>query len=371
MLKKIEKNIKNFLYKIIKLIFRNEQFSIPVNSDSVKKILILRYDVIGDMIVTLPAVDLLKQNLPEAEIHIICSERNFPIIKNDNRINKIFILEKKIFKKLIQLIEIRKERYDIVFAFVFNRTTTAGFISNFVANKNTPKINIFHNERYEMYSAFFNILINIDELRNKYTMAELLVYIICNTFGWKYPEVPILIKLQLNQKNLDFAENFIKQKKLDKFCILNISAGKEYRQWSLEKNIELLKSIFEKDNEVKFVITSSPNEIKKAKSIKYLFPNSLEVFPKTNEILDIAAIISKSELVITPDTSITHLSAAFSKPIVLLYSKLGPNLKEWEPLGSKSIIVSTKGRQALEFIETKDVALAYFKLKEELLYEIK
>ncbi len=364
MLKKIEKSIKNFLYKIIKLIFRNKQFSIPVKPDKIKKILILRYDVIGDMIVTLPAIDLLKQNLPNAEIHIICSERNFPIIKNDNRINKIFILEKKIFKRLNQLIEIRKEKYDIVFAFVFNRTTTAGFISNLVANKNTPKINIFHSERYEMYSAFFNILINIEELRNKYTMAELLVFIICDTFGWKYPEVPIPIQLQLNHKNFDFAENFIKQKKLDKFCILNISAGSDYRQWSVEKNTELLKIIFEKDNEVNFVITSSPKEIEKAEAIKSFFSNRVEVFPKTYDILDIAAIISKSELVITPDTSITHLSAAFRIPIILLYSTLASHSKEWEPLGSKSIVVSTKERKALEFIEVKDVISAFFKMKE-------
>ena len=100
MLKQIEKSIKNYLYKIIKLIFRNKQFSIPVKSDKIKKILILRYDVIGDMIVTLPAIDLLKQNLPNVEIHIICSERNFPIIKNDNRINKIFTLEEKFFGSL-------------------------------------------------------------------------------------------------------------------------------------------------------------------------------------------------------------------------------------------------------------------------------
>jgi hypothetical protein len=93
--------------------------------------------------------------------------------------------KKSFFKRFIQLIKIRKEEYDIVFAFVFNRTTTAGFISNFVANKNTPKINIFHKERCSMYSAFFNILINIEELRNKYTMAELLVFIICKTLTGK------------------------------------------------------------------------------------------------------------------------------------------------------------------------------------------
>jgi len=273
-------------------------------------------------------------------------------------------IKNQFFKRLKQLIEIRKERYDIVFAFVFNRTTTAGFISNLVANKNSPKINIFHNERYEMYSAFFNILVNIDELRNKYTMAELLVFIICNTFGWKYPIFPIPIQLQLNQKNFDFADNFIKQKELEKFSILNISAGKDYRQLSIEKNIELLNCIFEKDKEVNFVITSSPKEIEKAEVIKSIFPIRVEVFPKTNDILDIAAIISKSELVITPDTSITHLSAAFSKPIVLLYSKLGPSVKEWAPLGSESIIISTKERQALDFIEVKDIASAYFKIKE-------
>ena len=215
-----------------------------------------------------------------------------------------------------------------------------------------------------MYFAFFNILINIDELRNKYSMAELLVFIISNTFGWKYPEVPIPIQLQLNKKNFDFADNFIKQKELEKISILNISAGSDYRQWSIDKNIELLTSIFEKDNKVNFVITSSPKEIEKAEAIKSFFPNRVEVFTKTYDILDIAAIISKSELVITPDTSITHLAAAFRIPIIVLYSTLASHSKEWEPLGSKSIIISTKERQALEYIEVKDIVFAYFKMKD-------
>lgn len=363
MLKRIEKAVKSFLYIFIKLIFRNKQHTLPINHSNVKKILILRYDVIGDMIVTMPAIDLLKRNLAQSEIHVVCSESNFSVIKNDNRISKIFILEKNLLKRIKQLLRIRKEQYDLVFAFVFNRTTSAGFIANLAANKNTPKINIHNNGREKMYSTFFNVLIDIYGYRNNFTMAELLVIIVCKTFAWKEPVTPILINLQLSQKNLDFADNFIKQNKLDKYSILNISSAKNNRQLSAKKNIELIKRMFEKDNKTKLVITSLPKEIEKARLIKSFFAERIELCPVTYDILDIAAVISKSELVITPDTSVTHISAAFCKPVVLLNSSLGDGIREWAPLGSKSIIVSTEDRKALEFIDINEVAEAFFKLK--------
>ena len=162
---------------------------------------------------------------------------------------------------------------------------------------------------------------------------------------------------------MDFADNFIKQNKLDKYSILNISSAKNNRQLSTEKNIELIKRMFEKDNKTKLVITSLPKEIEKARLIKSFFAERIELCPVTYDILDIAAVISKSELVITPDTSVTHISAAFCKPVVLLNSSLGDGIREWAPLGSKSIIVSTEDRKALEFIDINEVAAAFFKLK--------
>ena len=54
------------------------------------KICIERSDRMGDMILTLPVIQAVKEKNPQAIIHVIASQKNLKICKQYSLIDKIF-----------------------------------------------------------------------------------------------------------------------------------------------------------------------------------------------------------------------------------------------------------------------------------------
>ena len=62
-----------------------------------KKIIIFKTDRIGDFINFSPCLRIIKDNLKNCEITMICSDYNYQIVKNYKEIDKIYIIKKKIY----------------------------------------------------------------------------------------------------------------------------------------------------------------------------------------------------------------------------------------------------------------------------------
>ena len=61
------------------------------------KICIVRIDKMGDMLLTLPVIQGLKKANEKNIIDVVCSDNNLRICNNLSVINKIFLLNKKVF----------------------------------------------------------------------------------------------------------------------------------------------------------------------------------------------------------------------------------------------------------------------------------
>ena len=73
------------------------------------KICIVRTDRMGDMILTLPVIQGLKEVNKNCQIDIVCSISNKKICKNYKYINKIFVLQNKFYQVLKTISKLRKE----------------------------------------------------------------------------------------------------------------------------------------------------------------------------------------------------------------------------------------------------------------------
>ena len=74
-----------------------------------KKILLIRFSSIGDIVLTTPVVRCLKQQLPDVELHVLTKSAYRSIYAANPNINKVYDLSGSM-KELIR--ELRKERYD-------------------------------------------------------------------------------------------------------------------------------------------------------------------------------------------------------------------------------------------------------------------
>lgn len=364
-LKRMESYNRIFLYSILKLILRTPQITPPVDITKIKKILILRYDAIGDMIVTLPAISILKNKIPDCEIHVLASKRNYQIIENDNRISKIFIhsgIPHRVFGEFLHL---RKEKYDLVLSFVFSKTTFSGIISNLTGRKSI-KVNPREENRSHLYSAFFNIQVPISELRDQVTMVEILSNIVCKIFVLKFDPAFLENKIYIDKNKYDNTDDFFNLY-TDYFKIFyNISSGNEFRRLSFEQNRTVIEQILNRNPKYLVLLVFTPDDKETAKLLADEFEERVVLMPDTKSICDLVAASPRADVFITPDTSVVHIAAAANKPVLVLYSKLASFIREWMPYNVPFIAVITKDREPLDTLATEEIMNGFDKLIEKI-----
>ncbi|HRG39215.1 MAG TPA: glycosyltransferase family 9 protein, partial [Bacteroidia bacterium] len=76
-----------------------------------KKILIIRFSSIGDIILTTPVLRCLKKQLPEAEIHYLTKKNFRSILENNPYVSKIHTIEKDVSEIALAL---KEENFDEV-----------------------------------------------------------------------------------------------------------------------------------------------------------------------------------------------------------------------------------------------------------------
>lgn len=83
---------------------------------SPKRILVCQQRQIGDVVLTLPVISLLKKRFPEAEIHLLTEKKCLPVTENNPEITKVWPIDKKLslWQTLRFYREVARQDFDLV-----------------------------------------------------------------------------------------------------------------------------------------------------------------------------------------------------------------------------------------------------------------
>lgn len=100
-------SLKNLFFYFLSTNIKRPQY----NSSDNFKILIITYDALGDMIMTVPLFNAIKEQKPSWKLHILTSPRNSDILKPHKNIEKIWSIDinKSFFKLDINSKQILKK----------------------------------------------------------------------------------------------------------------------------------------------------------------------------------------------------------------------------------------------------------------------
>jgi len=267
-----------------------------------KKILIVRLNAIGDVILSTIIPYAIKYKHPEYEIHYLTSSTNATILKNCSYIDKVIPFNGSFFKSTIEAF---KERYDVIISlnytlknyvltflsfpkkFVFKSHKGTSWIENyFYTAKNAVKDVDYIPSRLYLQNRFSN------EIATKNLLA-------------KYPKPHIIINpgRSTNQPR----------------------AG---RIWDIKKWKELAKKLLKLYGGTIFVNGSEDER-------EYHFQladENIVILSGLYNIENSCTIISQADLVISGDSGPAHIASAFGiKTLVLLGSTSPEKIK---PYGS-------------------------------------
>ncbi|MES2764641.1 MAG: glycosyltransferase family 9 protein [Bacteroidota bacterium] len=331
------------------------------------KILILRQDRIGDVLISVPVLKVLKKHFPQAEIDVLLGKNNFGARNAfKNYAHDFFLYDKKLLSTISLLLKLRFKKYDAIIDLQDKFSRTSSLLIKLLK----PKYSIgIPPENLELYTHSVEALD-----RQKFHIVERTAQVLL-PFGIDVLKEDLQLEYDFANEDIARAKELLKKnagnpsvlrtsplEKGDNLLLgINLAGSSETRYWGTENFIEFLK-VFKNDfSQITPLIFATPDYEKQVKEIT--LKTGVEIAPQSTNFHGFAALLHECDLIFTPDTSVVHLAAAWQKPAIALFSNAEKTSHgiPWTPYGSPHIALETDNT-FLSQISVKDVILAFKKL---------
>jgi ADP-heptose:LPS heptosyltransferase len=155
-LRRIERRIKFLLSDPMGLLLNPRRAKLPIPASQIKSILILRYDALGDVILTTPLWRILKKHAPHIRVGVAGSTRNELLLKSDPDIDDVFVISRAISPSVVkELFRARRQKWDIVLNLFFHDKTRAAVFAK-IMSKDGISVTMVREkkEKYEQIYSF-------------------------------------------------------------------------------------------------------------------------------------------------------------------------------------------------------------------------
>lgn len=304
------------------------------------KILIIRADRIGDMVLTTPIFKPLKERYPSAHITCMASTLSSQIIEGNPYIDSIITYDPPWFD--------RKKEDKIIrdYANILRLVRTRGFDMAIDLRGNI--FNFFFlmllagiPQRVSFDAAFGAFLLTCAVPYEKGKHETDYFFDIVKALGGKQEPDPQAV-LILSEEDKDYAEDFFSSKNIaqeDIVIALHPGAGKNriYKRWPEERYGALGEAIVKRYG-AKIIITGSQGEINLAAGIKdQIGKNAILAAGEVCHLKHLASVLKKCSLCIGTSTGTIHVAAAVGTPVIVL---CGPeDSRRWRPLGNNHLLI--------------------------------
>ncbi|MBP7534790.1 MAG: glycosyltransferase family 9 protein [Chitinophagales bacterium] len=268
------------------------------------KILIIRFSSIGDIVLTTPLVRCLSQQLPNAQIHYLTKPAFAGILAPNPHIQKVQTLSSSIIKTIQQL---KTEKYDYVIDLHHNQRSLLIKLGLGVTAKSFDKLN------YEKWLAV-NFK-KIDDLPNlhivdRYIATAQHLGIKNDGQGLDY-FIPPKDEVNIEQQFPNLSPQ--------KYIALVIGAAHATKRMPTQKIIDLCDTIKQP-----IVLLGGKEDAENANNIVMQSKGCIANACGLLNLNQSASVVRQAGKVVSHDTGMMHIAAAFQKPICSVWGNTIP-----------------------------------------------
>ena len=266
------------------------------------KFLLIRFSSIGDIILTTPVIRCLKKQVPDAEVHMVTRYAFRTILESNPYIDKLHILKDDLQHTIEEL---KNENFDYVIDLHHNLRSLKVKRALGVKSFSFNKLNI---EKW-IYTSF-----KVNTLPPVHIVDRSLATL--KSFGVKNDgeglDYFISAKDEIKDSDLPLPHQVA-------FVGIVIGAALATKKLPLQKLQELCRLI-----DFPIVLLGGPEDKEAGDTIATTDPEKIYNACGLFSLNESAAIVRKAKLIITHDTGLMHIAAAFKKPIISIWGNTVP-----------------------------------------------
>ena len=301
-----------------------------------KKILIVRTDKIGDLVLSTPVIKAVRDAYPDSYIAAMVRPYAHEIIKDNPHLNEVITYEKAkrgigILNDLKFILKLRKKKFDLALVLhPKNRThiimLLAGIPERIGYNKKLGRLLTKKIPHLKEYGLKHEIDYTLDIVR----------YIGINP---KEKKLYVNVDKDADKRVGDiFVKNGIS--KGDTVVAIHPGSSCGSKRWSVERFAKVADLLVEKYG-AKIVIIAGPHDrIFGDKTAGSMKAKNTNLSGKTT-VSDIVSILKRSSLFISNDSGPVHMACAIGTPTISIFGRSDRGLSpaRWRPVGKKDIVL--------------------------------
>lgn len=327
--------------RILSLFYKKPQNMHSIELSRVENIVVVEFALIGDIVMDIPFLRIIKNNCPRAKITMVCEVWAETILKNQNLVDEFVIFDGK--NKLSNPIKMIKNLKDIF------RT---------IKKLNRKRYQIGIEPKGDLrYILFLHYILCDRTITYNYTGGDYLVtdcfaplaetehlidekIDLLNMAGFNTEDAILVPTLRVDKgwrKRLDI---YIHDNDLLDKVIIGIHPGSSNKNKQYPCFPEAVESICEKyDQKYCFAVFEGPEDKNYADSVCKRLPK--ERYFRVNKTLEeYINIVSICDYMICNDSSAGHIAAAFGIPVLVIFGAV--DAKTSAPRGNSKVSVISK-----------------------------
>jgi ADP-heptose:LPS heptosyltransferase len=333
--KRLNRRLYGGLYRAYRALFPTPPWTGHIARASLRRVLIVQHYGVGDMILTTPLFAFLKEQLPAAEIDVLASPRNAPVIAGDERVANVFVHDHSWRRWLSVLPRLRARRYDAILCGQAGKGLAEGLTASIAARATTYKISVWRPKRYHgLFTTVVRIPRSVSHTADRLlAMARYVLRLpdgIPGEAGSRYP-----IRTAADPRADAQADSFVREHGLERgFVVVNVSAHFAIRDWPPDQCAAFMALLLERHRDLAVVLTPAPGKTRPANEAAARFAGGRVVVAPELPLLALAALVRRAVAIVTPNTALVHLASACRRPVVALYApQTRGEVELWLPLG--------------------------------------
>ncbi len=303
-----------------------------VNSFQPQRILVVRTDRIGDVVLTLPMIPIIKSAFPLSSISFLLRSYTQDLAKGQEGLEEVLLYdsdgrEKSFFRMLGEL---RRKRFDVV---IVTYPTVRLALLMFLAG-----IPVRVGTGYRWYSILLNKRVyehrkTAEKHEAEYNIGLLKAIGIENPVSGK-PRLPVTEEGRAEALR---RMHSLPLKPHARLVILHPGSGGSARDWKARRFGELAGVLSNRGHNV--LITGGPGESELVRNVVDLSGNRAFELREALPLNVLTALLASADVFVSNSTGPLHIAAATGIPVVAFYPPIIQcSSRRWGPLTDKKII---------------------------------
>ncbi len=287
---------------------------------NIEKILVIRLSGIGDILFTLPAINMIKENYPQSEITFLTLRKFASLINGFPAVNKVISFDREVYKqkKLKEIFcetkallhSIQKENFDLIIDLHgFGETALLSWLSGTKSR--------WGNSNHKFRSIFYTLNVKRDNHNHIHIIDRQLDFLI--KAGLKLGTIN-------NNYVLPNSEISKAQQLLEEFGYSSLKPTifiqpftyHSFKNWPLDNYLQYAE--YWNQRGVQIVFGGGPADKEKLTKIAAKYP----VTAGKASLLTNAGLMGCSSLIIGGDTGLLHIATAMGKQVLMLMGPTSP-----------------------------------------------